>query len=186
VRLARYFVGFAFTGVLLVLSFIDLDTKRLPDGITLPSIPIFFLAAFGMGDVPWLERLIGAAAGYGVIWLIGEVYYYVTGREGMGLGDAKLLGVVGALLGWRALPGVIFAASFVGILVSVPVLLVMRRREGEPSAAPVPEGAPAGDVVTSVRRAEVPFGPFLALSAFGYLLYGREVWDAFTSTLLGG
>ena len=104
VRLARYAVGFAFTGVLMVLSFIDLDTKRLPDVITLPSIPIFFLAGFATGDVPWLERLIGAAAGYLAVRIIADGYYYLTGREGLGLGDGKLLAVIGALLGWRALP----------------------------------------------------------------------------------
>ena len=128
-RLARFAVGFAFTGVLIVLSFIDLDTKRLPDVITLPSIPVFFLAGFATGDVPWLDRLIGAAAGYLVVRIIADGYYYLTGREGLGLGDGKLLAVIGALLGWRALPVVIFAASFVGVLVSIPILLVQRRRE---------------------------------------------------------
>ena len=126
-RVGRYAFGFAFAGVLVALSFIDLDTNRLPDVITLPSILVFFLAGLGIGGLSWLDRLIGAAAGYGVIWIVSTAYYYSTGREGLGLGDAKLLAVVGVALGWRALPMVIFGASFVGILVSVPLLLLKQR-----------------------------------------------------------
>jgi leader peptidase (prepilin peptidase)/N-methyltransferase len=185
-HVARYAYGFAFTGVLVVLSFIDLDTKRLPDVITLPSVLIFFLAGLGTGGVAWLDRLIGAAAGYGVIWVVSTVYYYSTGREGLGLGDAKLLAVIGAALGWRALPMVIFGASFVGILVSVPLLLLKQRAERR--AAPQadrPEGESAGDI-PAIRRAEVPFGPFLALAALVYLFAGDQLWTAFLSRLGGG
>jgi leader peptidase (prepilin peptidase) / N-methyltransferase len=225
VRLARFAVGFAFTGVLLVLSFIDLDTKRLPDVITLPSIPLFFVLGFATGDIPWLDRLIGAAAGYLAVRIIADGYYYLTGREGLGLGDGKLLAVVGALLGWRALPGVIFAASFVGVLVSIPILLIQRRREEKAAAAragasavseeasavsaqaaaggstvsgasSAPAGAGAGDdagaagdgeadAVVPLRRTEVPFGPFLSLSAYVYLVAGREIQAALMSLLYG-
>jgi leader peptidase (prepilin peptidase) / N-methyltransferase len=192
VRLARYAFGFAFAGVLTVLSFIDLDTKRLPDSITLPSIPIFFLASFGIGsELGWVDRLIGAAAGYGVIWIVSTAYYYSTGREGLGLGDAKLLAVIGVALGWRALPMVIFGASFVGILISVPILLIQQRRDRRaPAPAPPPgEEPPAtdaeADVAPSIRRAEVPFGPFLALAALVYLFIGDAIWTRFL-TLLGG
>jgi leader peptidase (prepilin peptidase)/N-methyltransferase len=213
VRLARYAVGFAFTGVLLVLSFIDLDTKRLPDVITLPSVPLFFVLGFATGDVPWLERLIGAAAGYLAVRIIADGYYYLTGREGLGLGDGKLLAVIGALLGWRALPGVIFAASFVGVLVSIPILVIQRRREEKAAgpgaaAASVAPAVPAGasgpdagagadaggagagaeeaDAVVPLRRTEVPFGPFLSLSAYVYLVAGREIQAALMTWLLGG
>ena len=210
VRLARFAIGFVFTGVLIVLSFIDLDTKRLPDVITLPSIPILFLAGFSTGDVPWLERLIGAAAGYLAVRIIADGYYYLTGREGLGLGDGKLLAVIGALLGWRALPPIIFAASFVGVLVSIPLLLLQRRRDEKAAAqtatAPptAPEGAPAPAAATTdapaatppaaeadtpvipLRRTEVPFGPFLSLSAFVYLLAGREIQAVLMTWLIGG
>jgi leader peptidase (prepilin peptidase)/N-methyltransferase len=196
VRLGRFALGFMFTGVLLVLSFIDLDTKRLPDIITLPSIPIFFLAGFA-GDVPWLDRLIGGAAGYLVVRIIADGYYYATGREGLGLGDGKLLAVIGVVLGWRALPFVVFAAATIGIFVSVPLLLITRRREGAtPGAAPPATGeaaAPAeGEAAEpeeaeapSLRRTEVPFGPFLALSGLVYLLAGRDIWAWFTGMLEG-
>jgi leader peptidase (prepilin peptidase) / N-methyltransferase len=198
VRLARFAVGFAFTGVLTVLSFIDLATKRLPDIITLPSIPIFFLAGFATPDVPWLDRLIGAAAGYLVVRIIADGYYYLTGREGLGLGDGKLLSVIGALLGWRALPPIIFAASFVGVLVSIPILLIQRRREERAAAtapatsppAEAPAEPPSGEadtpVIPTIRRTEVPFGPFLSLSAYVYLLAGPEIQAALMNWLVGG
>jgi len=192
VRLARYSLYFALVGVLIVLSFIDLDTKRLPDAITLPSIPVLFLAAFGAQHVPWLDRAIGAAAGYLLVRLISDGFYYLTGREGMGLGDGKLLAVIGAVLGWRAIPFSIFAASFIGIVVSVPILLVQRRRASPappaPAASPVDAGEadPPPDVLPPVRRAEVPFGPFLSLSAIVYLLAGEQLWSWFVERLTGG
>jgi leader peptidase (prepilin peptidase)/N-methyltransferase len=171
VRLARYALYFTFVGVLLVLSFIDLDTKSLPDIITLPAALVLFFAAFGAHDVPWLPRLIGMVAGYLVVRLISDGYYYLTGREGLGIGDGKLLAVVGAVLGWRAIPVVIFLASFIGIFVSVPILIIQRRR--------------AGQATESVRHTQVPFGPFLSLSAVVYLLFGQALWARLV-VLLGG
>jgi leader peptidase (prepilin peptidase) / N-methyltransferase len=189
-RLVRYAVAFAFAGVLIVLSFIDLDTKRLPDVITLPSIAIFFLAGFGTGDVPWLDRLIGAAVGYLAVRIIADGYYYLTGREGLGLGDGKLLAVIGAMLGWKALPVVVFTASFVGILVSVPILWHQQRKHPAPAPAAPADAAPvSGEAdlpVASIRRTEVPFGPFLALAALFYLVAGEALWQAFQQRLIGG
>jgi leader peptidase (prepilin peptidase)/N-methyltransferase len=196
VRVARYAVYFAFAAVLVVLTFIDLDTKRLPDIITLPSVVVFFAAGFATGDVAWLERLIGAAAGYLVVRLIADAYYYATGREGLGLGDGKLLAMIGALLGWKALPPIIFCASFVGIAISVPVLFAQRRKRGEPAdALPTQhdqtEAAPAGSAdnappTPSIRRTEVPFGPFLAASALGYLFLHDQVQALIERVILGG
>ncbi|HEY4186073.1 MAG TPA: A24 family peptidase, partial [Polyangia bacterium] len=148
-------------GVLLVLSFIDLDTKLLPDVITLPAIPILYLAAFGTHEAGWLERLIGATAGYLFFRLIADFYFYVLKREGLGLGDGKLLAVIGAVLGWRALPFVVFVGAIAGALVSIPVLLVTRRPA---DAAPEP-----------LRRTQIPFGPFLALAALVHLFAGRQL-----------
>lgn len=161
VRLARFACYFAFAGVLLVLSFIDLATKLLPDVITLPAIPILYLAGFGAHEAGWLERLIGAAAGYLFFRLIADFYFYVLKREGLGLGDGKLLALIGAVLGWRALPFVVFVGALVGALVSIPVLLVTRRRTG-PADEPL-------------RRAQIPFGPFLALAALVHLFAGRQL-----------
>jgi leader peptidase (prepilin peptidase)/N-methyltransferase len=166
IRVARFAYYFAFTGVLVVLSFIDLATLLLPDAITLPSIAVFFLAGFGVHEAPWLARLVGAAAGYLFVRLIADFYYYVLKREGLGLGDGKLLALVGVAFGWKALPFVVFAGAVVGSLVSIPVLLVLRHRQ--PTNEPL-------------RHAQIPFGPFLALGALVYLFVGPELL-----ALLGG
>ncbi len=160
VRLARFACYFAFAGVLLVLSAIDLATKLLPDVITLPAIPIFYLAAFGAHGAGWLARLIGAAAGYLFFRLIADFYFYVLKREGLGLGDGKLLAIIGAVLGWQALPFVVFVGALSGALVSLPVVVWLRRRGG--AAEPL-------------QRAQIPFGPFLALGALVYLFDGPRL-----------
>jgi leader peptidase (prepilin peptidase)/N-methyltransferase len=164
IRLARFALYFAFAGALTVLSFIDIDTQLLPDVVTLPAIPALFAAAFGAHDVPWRDRLIGAVAGYLLLRLIADFYYYVLRREGMGLGDAKLLALIGAVLGWKALPLVVFAGALVGSLVTLPLLLRARRRAPAPSDQPL-------------RHVQVPFGPFLALGALIHLFAGRAILD---------
>jgi leader peptidase (prepilin peptidase)/N-methyltransferase len=160
IRLARFALYFAFAGVLVVLSFIDIATQLLPDVITLPAVPILFASAFGAHDAPWTERLIGATAGYLFFRIIADFYYYVLKREGLGLGDGKLLAVIGAVLGWKSLPFVIFVGAFVGALTSIPVALWTRRRGGAATAH------------EPLRRLQVPFGPFLALAALIYLFIG--------------
>jgi len=160
VRLARFACYFAFGGLLLVLGFIDLATRLLPDAITLPAIPILFLSAFGAHGASWLARLIGAAAGYLFFRLIADFYYYVLKREGLGLGDGKLLAVIGVALGWKALPLVVFAGAILGSLISIPIVLATRRGRGGPE---------------SLRDVQVPFGPFLALGALVYLFAGRAI-----------
>jgi leader peptidase (prepilin peptidase)/N-methyltransferase len=184
-RVAGYAVSFAFSAVMIVLAFIDLDTKRLPDIITLPSVAVFYLGGFAVAGPDWLQRLIGAVAGYAVVRLIADIYYYSTGREGLGLGDGKLLAVVGALLGWKALLPIVFAASFLGVIISIPALVVQRRRQkaGASQLQPAPEGSK--DVATSIRRSEVPFGPFLAASAVGYLFLYQPL-GRFVTRLLAG
>jgi leader peptidase (prepilin peptidase)/N-methyltransferase len=164
IRIARFAVYFAFSGVLIVLSFIDLASMRLPDVITLPAIPLFFLAGFAAHQAPWLQRLIGAAAGYLFLRIIADFYYYVLKREGLGLGDAKLLAVIGALLGWRALPFVVFVGAFGGSLISIPILLWSRRRRRQAAAPDEP-----------LRHVQVPFGPFLAGAALVYVFVGPRL-----------
>jgi len=157
VRVARFAYEFAFAGVLVVLAFIDLETLLLPDVITLPAIAVFFVAGFGVHEASWLSRLIGAAAGYLFVRLIADFYYYVLKREGLGLGDGKLLALVGVALGWKALFFVVFAGSILGSLISIPYVLLTRRRRA------------AGE---SLRDVQVPFGPFLVLGALAYLFAG--------------
>jgi leader peptidase (prepilin peptidase)/N-methyltransferase len=160
IGVARFAYYFAFAGVLVVLSFIDLETLLLPDVITLPAIGVFLVAGLGVHTVPFLARVIGAGVGYLFVRLIADFYFYVLKREGMGLGDGKLLALIGAALGWKALPLVVFAGAILGSVISIPVLLVTRSRR-------------AAD--QSLRDVQVPFGPFLALGALVHMFVGREL-----------
>jgi leader peptidase (prepilin peptidase)/N-methyltransferase len=145
---ARFFVLFALVGTLLVLAGIDLDHLVIPDRITYPAIPIFLVAALLLGDVPRWELVLGPLIGYGVVALTAEVGYRIAGREVMGYGDAKLLALVGAALGWRAVVFAFFGAPFVGLLVLIPVSVIGKR---------------------TLRGVEVPYGPFLAAASVAYL-----------------
>jgi leader peptidase (prepilin peptidase) / N-methyltransferase len=167
IRLARFAYYFAFAGVLVVLSFIDLATLLLPDVITLPAIVVFFLGGFGVHEAGWLARLIGAVAGYLFVRLISDFYFYVLKREGLGLGDGKLLALIGAALGAKALPFVVFAGAFTGSIIGIALVIATRARRKE-----------TGE---SLRDLQLPFGPFLALGALVYMLAGRELL-----TLAGG
>ncbi|HVZ71881.1 MAG TPA: prepilin peptidase [Polyangia bacterium] len=161
VRFARFAYDFAFAGTLVVLAFIDLETLLLPDVITLPAIGVFFLAGFGVHEATWLSRAIGAAAGYLFVRLIADFYYYVLKREGLGLGDGKLLALIGAALGWQALPLVVFVGSIVGALISLPIVMFSRRRSDSSAE--------------SLRDVQVPFGPFLAIGALVAMFVGRWI-----------
>jgi leader peptidase (prepilin peptidase)/N-methyltransferase len=160
IRVARFACFFAFAGVLVVLAFIDLATLLLPDVITLPAVLVFFLAGFGVHEAPWSARLIGAGVGYLFVRLIADFYYYVLKREGLGLGDGKLLALIGVTLGWKALPFVVFVGAMLGSLITIPIVLAARRR------------SVANE---SLRDLQVPFGPFLALGALVYLFAGPEL-----------
>lgn len=151
---ARFLVYFAFAGTMVVISGVDLEHKIIPDVITYPAIPAFFICGILLRDVAPFDLLLGMAAGYGVIALIAEGAWLLLGREGMGYGDAKLLAVVGALLGWRAVVFTLFGGAFLGAFIAIPILVAQRRR---------------------VVGFEVPFGPFLAAAALVYLVFGRDL-----------
>lgn len=176
--LARFLVYFFFAGMLAVLSAIDLEHQLLPDRITYPAIPALFLAGRVLGEVSFIDAAVGMAAGYVVLRGISDGYYYLTGREGLGYGDAKLLAAVGALLGWRALPVTLLLGSLVGSLVSIPLLLWRRRRPVRPRSGEdqAGEGGQA-DERPSLAKTAVPFGPFLAVGALLYLgcVHGRDL-----------
>ncbi len=179
-QLGRFFIYFYFVMVMLTLAFIDLDTKTLPDVITLPSIIIFYVAGLALPERRWLDGVIGIAAGYLVVRAIADGYYYLTGREGMGYGDGKLLAVIGALLGWQAIPFAMFVGSMLGTVIALPVLIVQRRKAAATQPAPAP--APDTDADTdadadapALRHLEIPFGPFLILGALAYLFFGKTL-----------
>ena len=94
-------VRLVFAAVLIVLAFIDIDHRILPDSMTLTGIPLGVLASFWLPP-GWRDSLIGVALGGGSLWLIAEGYYRWRKVEGMGMGDVKMLAMIGAVLGWRA------------------------------------------------------------------------------------
>ena len=163
-----YLAEFTFALALVVMSAIDLELKIIPDRITLPGIPLFFALGFLVDLAPWTERLFGAVAGYVLVWLLALLYEKLRGRAGLGLGDGKLLALVAAFLGVRALQWVFLLGSLQGLLVAVPLLALARRRGR----------------VRSVTRTEVPFGPFLALGALEALVIGSDTLSAWAVSLL--
>lgn len=162
-RLARFAIYAFFELVVVVIAFIDLDHKRIPDRITYPGIPVFFVLGLALGDRPWHDTAIGVAVGYGVVRAISDGYYYLTGREGLGYGDGKLLALVGALLGWRAVVFSLFVGSLLGSVIALSALAVQRARR------PVDPEAPA------LRHVEVPFGPFLVAAALIYVFVQERI-----------
>ncbi|MCB9731421.1 MAG: prepilin peptidase [Deltaproteobacteria bacterium] len=172
-----------FAGVLIAATFIDLDWFLLPDGLTLPAIPLGLATAYAAGSaigVTWQASAVGAAAGAGVILVVGLVYGLVAGRVGVGGGDWKLLAAIGAYLGWTALPFVLFAATFQALLIA----LLYRRSfaldalppdprdlaPGAPPPGPEPLEPAESAAATPFRKLAVPYGPFMALAAIEWLL----------------
>ncbi len=141
---------FAFLCALIVITFIDIDHQIIPDVISLPGIAIGLAAAFLPGDPAWTDSLIGILLGGGILWAIAEGYFRLTGREGMGGGDVKLLAMIGAFLGWRAIPVTLMIASLSGTALGFAMML----RSGEG------------------RQMAIPFGPFLAVGAVAALFAG--------------
>ncbi|MDX8402080.1 MAG: prepilin peptidase [Mariprofundaceae bacterium] len=134
-----------------ILTFIDLETGLLPDVLTFSGMALGLAFSFWIGD--WRASLIGMAAGYGVFWLVARLFLLATGREGMGYGDFKLLAMLGAFLGWQALPFIVFVSSLVGAVVG-GLYLILARKDA---------------------RAEIPFGPYLALAGMVWMLWGDEI-----------
>jgi leader peptidase (prepilin peptidase)/N-methyltransferase len=181
-RLAHFAVYAGFCFVMVVVTFIDLDHKLILNKLTIPSIVIFYAASFLWPERRWYDGLVGAAVGYGLPWAIGEIYYRITHREGLGLGDGMLLALVGALLGWRGVLVSLFGGSVIGSVIGISALLIGRagdEPEPEAGAEPAPE-----DASPSLMRTELPFGPFLAMAALLYLF--AEPWVQLHFHLPGG
>ena len=149
----QYFLFLLFAGTLLTLSFIDLDHKILPDVLTLPGIAVGWAVSFLPGGISWLDSLIGLVSGGGALYLVATLYARITGREGLGGGDIKLLAMIGAWLGWISLPLIVLMSSLSGAVIGSVFILVGGK------------GA----------RTQIPFGPFLSLGALSYLFFGREI-----------
>jgi leader peptidase (prepilin peptidase)/N-methyltransferase len=149
-----------FLWTMIALTFIDVDTQLLPDNITLPLLWVGL--AFNLGGVftDLTSAVIGAMAGYVVLWTIYWAFKLATGKEGMGYGDFKLLAAIGAWLGWKLLPVVILLSSVVGA--AVGIVLIVAARHG--------------------RNVPIPFGPYLAGGGVIALFWGQALTRAYLGT----
>jgi leader peptidase (prepilin peptidase)/N-methyltransferase len=177
---AAYFIWFAFVWAMVTAGIIDLETYLIPDAITYPGIVVGIAANAFVLDLGWREPLIAAAGGYLAIRLLFiDGYRLLTGRSGMGDGDAKLVAVFGAFLGIEGALFALFAGAIQGLLVG-SVMVVMRRRRGPGGEPAFEEEPPEQQNDTRFRKARVPFGPFLALGALEHFFAGRWLLDAYT------
>ncbi|ATP11117.1 prepilin peptidase [Aeromonas salmonicida] len=150
------------TWVLVALTFIDLDKMLLPDQLTLPLLWSGLLFNLLGGYVPLGDAVIGAMAGYLVLWSLYWAFKLLTGKEGMGYGDFKLLAALGAWLGWQALPIVLLLSSLVGAIFGIGLILLRNHHQSKP----------------------IPFGPYLAIAGWIALLWGDSITRWYLSTVL--
>lgn len=145
------------TWILIAASMIDLRTQLLPDNLTLPLLWLGLLISIGAVFVGPVPAIIGAAVGYMLLWTVFQLFKLVTGKEGMGHGDFKLMAALGAWLGWESLPLVIILSAAVGALVGVALIASKKQGQSEP----------------------MPFGPFIAAAGWIALLWGDAIIDAY-------
>ena len=136
--------------MLVALAGIDIDTQLLPDSITLPLLWLGLAVNLFAVWTPLSSAVLGAMLGYGSLWSVYWLFKLVTGKEGMGYGDFKLLGALGAWFGWQAVPLMILLSSFVGAALGIAILL--SKRQG--------------------RDTPMPFGPYLAGAGLLTLFFG--------------
>ncbi len=148
-----------FAWAMIALAFIDFDTFYLPDSITLPLLWAGLLFNLDGTFTDIRSAVIGAAAGYLTLWTVYWAYKLATGKEGMGYGDFKLLGAIGAWLGWMMLPLVILVSSFFGAAVGIALIVFARRG----------------------RNVPIPFGPYLVIAGLIGLFWGESLTRQYLS-----
>jgi len=152
-----------FVYLLIAMTYIDYDTKLLPDDLTLPLLWAGLLINVNGTFVPLQDAVIGAAAGYLVLWAVYWLFKLATGKEGMGYGDFKLLAALGAWMGWAMLPTIVLLSSVVGALVGIGLIVFAKRGRDNP----------------------IPFGPYLAAAGLIALVWGKDIGAGFLNGLLG-
>lgn len=145
--------AWAFLLALIALTFIDFDTQLLPDDITLPLLWLGLLFNLNTGFTDLKSALLGAVFGYLILWSVYWLFKLVTGKEGMGYGDFKLLAAIGAWFGWQLLPAVILLSASLGALIGIGLILFKGK-----------SGSTA-----------IPFGPYLALGGIAALFFGQQI-----------
>jgi leader peptidase (prepilin peptidase)/N-methyltransferase len=146
---------FIFAAALIIITFIDIDYQIIPNEISLPGIIIGLGLSFVIPTLTPIESLLGIIIGGGSLWLVATFYMLITRREGMGFGDVKLLGMIGAFVGWKGVLVTIFAASAIGTIIGVAAMLKNRKD----------------------MKMAIPFGPFLSIGAIIYLFFGDTLID---------
>ncbi len=151
------FAALFFTWALISLTMIDIDHQLLPDNITLPLLWLGLMvnSQHYFTDLP--SAVFGAAAGYMVLWSVFWLFKLLTGKEGMGFGDFKLLAALGAWMGWQQLPLIIILSSFVGAVLGIAGILIQGRNKSTP----------------------IPFGPYLAIAGWVALLWGDKITSVY-------
>ncbi|EGQ8301315.1 prepilin peptidase [Vibrio parahaemolyticus] len=153
-----------FTFVLIAATFIDLDTMLLPDQLTLPlTWAGIALALTEISPVSLQDAVIGAIAGYLCLWSVYWGFKLLTGKEGMGYGDFKLLAALGAWLGWQSLPMIILLSSVVGVIFGLVQLRLQKQ---------------------GIEKA-FPFGPYLAIAGWVSLIWGDQILSWYFTSILG-
>ena len=142
-----------FCFALVSLTFIDFDTQLLPDDITLPLLWLGLLFNLNNGFTSLNAAVIGAIAGYMILWSIYWAFKLATGKEGMGYGDFKLLAAIGAWFGWQLLPAVILLSSVLGAIIGISLIIFTKQG----------------------RETPMPFGPFLAIGGIAALFLGPQL-----------
>lgn len=148
-----FFIYLGFCAAMMVITFIDLDHMIIPDIISLPGIATGFALSFVSNHIDWQQSILGILLGGGLFYAVAFIFCLITKKEGMGGGDIKLLAMIGAFLGWQAIPFVIFLSAFVGAIAG----LIYTR------------------FCSKEKNAQIPYGPFLAGAAICYLFYGQII-----------
>lgn len=146
-------IYYGFVAALLIITFIDIDFQIIPDIISLPGIPLGFAASFAIPGVTYKASLVGILVGGGTLYLIAWGYQLITKKEGMGGGDIKLLGMIGAFIGWQGVLFTIFVAAAVGTISGL--LVMLHQKKG--------------------LKLAIPFGPFLSIGAIAYVFMGSAL-----------
>jgi len=142
---------FLLCSALVVITFIDIEHQIIPDEISLSGIVVGFVLSFFIRGHSWQNSLCGILLGGGSLLLVAYGYQRLTGKDGMGGGDIKLLAMMGAFLGWKAVPFIILASSLAGSIIGISIMLLQKKDS----------------------KLAIPFGPYLAFGAVLYIFYGR-------------
>lgn len=145
------------TWSLIALTFIDLDTQLLPDVITLPFLWLGLAFNLSATFASLTDAVLGAMLGYGLLWSVFQLFRLITGKEGMGFGDFKLLAMLGAWQGWQVLPVIVLLSSVVGAIVGTGLMLARGHD----------------------RNVPIPFGPYIAMAGWVSLLWGQDLMRAY-------